>query len=73
MANILKKWVESDAREIKRLGKKADKIDALKDEMAQLSDEELKAKTPEFKERLKNGETLDDILIEAFAVAREGA
>lgn len=38
MANILKKWVESDAREIKRLGKKADKIDALKDEMAQLSD-----------------------------------
>ena len=69
MANILKKWVESDAREIKRLGKKADKIDALKDEMAQLSDEELKAKTPEFKERLKNGETLDDILIEAFAVA----
>lgn len=73
MANILKKWVESDAREIKRLGKKADKIDALKDQMAQLSDEELKAKTPEFKERLKNGETLDDILIEAFAVAREGA
>ncbi|KAF0379285.1 preprotein translocase subunit SecA [Pediococcus acidilactici] len=73
MANILKKWVESDAREIKRLGKKADKIDALKDEMVQLSDEELKAKTPEFKERLKNGETLDDILIEAFAVAREGA
>ncbi|NRD13084.1 preprotein translocase subunit SecA [Pediococcus acidilactici] len=73
MANILKKWVESDAREIKRLGKKADKIDALKDEMAQLSDKELKAKTPEFKERLKNGETLDDILIEAFAVAREGA
>lgn len=73
MANILKKWVESDAREIKRLGKKADKIDALKDQMAQLSDEELKAKTPEFKERLKNGETLDDILIEAFAVAREAA
>ncbi|MEE6674202.1 preprotein translocase subunit SecA [Pediococcus acidilactici] len=73
MANILKKWVESDAREIKRLGKKADKIDALKDQMAQLSDEELKAKTPEFKERLKNGENLDDILIEAFAVAREAA
>ena len=73
MANFLKKWVESDKRELKRLGKKADKIEALKDEMAQLSDAQLQAKTPEFKERLKNGETLDDILVEAFAVAREGA
>lgn len=73
MANILKKWVESDARELKRLGKKADKIEALKEEMEQLNDEKLKAKTTEFKERLRNGETLDDILVEAFAVAREAA
>ncbi|KRN94431.1 preprotein translocase subunit SecA [Pediococcus stilesii] len=73
MANILRKWVESDARELKRLGKKADKIEALKEEMEQLNDVELKAKTPEFKERLQNGETLDDILVEAFAVAREAA
>lgn len=73
MANILKKWVESDARELKRLGKKADKIEALKEEMEQLNDEKLKAKTTKFKERLQNGETLDDILVEAFAVAREAA
>ena len=48
-------------------------VDALKDEMAALSDEQLKAKTAEFKERLANGETLDDIQVEAFAVAREAA
>jgi preprotein translocase subunit SecA len=73
MANILRKWVESDARELKRLGKKADKVEALKEEMEQLNDVELKAKTGEFQERLKNGETLDDILVEAFAVGREAA
>ncbi|GEP19086.1 preprotein translocase subunit SecA [Pediococcus argentinicus] len=73
MANILRRWVESDSRELKRLDQKADQIEALKDQMAALSDTELQAKTPEFKERLKNGETLDDILVEAFAVAREGA
>ncbi|WP_353989313.1 preprotein translocase subunit SecA [Pediococcus argentinicus] len=73
MANILRRWVESDSRELKRLDKKADQIEALKDQMAALSDTELQAKTPEFQERLKNGETLDDILVEAFAVAREGA
>ena len=43
------------------------------EQMSKLSDEELKGKTQEFKERLKNGETLDDILVEAFAVAREAA
>ncbi|AEV94821.1 preprotein translocase subunit SecA [Pediococcus claussenii] len=73
MPNPLRRWVESDSRELKRLGQKADQIDALKDEMENLTDEELQAKTPELKERLKNGETLDDILVEAFAVAREGA
>ncbi|MCY9807184.1 preprotein translocase subunit SecA [Lentilactobacillus senioris] len=73
MANVLKKWVESDKRELKRLSNLADKVGSYADEYAQLSDEDLKAKTPEFKERYQNGETLDDLLPEAFAVAREGA
>ncbi|EUJ24178.1 preprotein translocase subunit SecA [Listeria grandensis FSL F6-0971] len=54
------------------LEKKADQIEALADETAKLSDDELRAKTEEFKERYQNGETLDDLLVEAFAVAREG-
>jgi preprotein translocase subunit SecA len=73
MANLLRKWVESDDREVRRLGKIADKVQSYEDEYAALSDEDLQAKTPEFKTRLQNGETLDDILPEAFAVAREGA
>ncbi|RHW50142.1 preprotein translocase subunit SecA [Bombilactobacillus bombi] len=73
MGNPIKKWVESDKREVKRMGKIADKVTAYADEYAQLSDEDLKAKTPEFKARLQKGETLDDILPEAFATAREGA
>lgn len=73
MANVLKKWVESDKRELKRLGKIADQVEAYANDMEALSDDELKAKTPEFKQRYQNGETLDDLLPEAFAVAREGA
>ena len=73
MANVLNKWVESDKRELKRLGKIADQVEAYANDMEALSDEELKAKTPEFKQRYQNGETLDDLLPEAFAVAREGA
>lgn len=73
MANILKKWVESDNRELKRLTKIADKVEAYAQDMAELSDDELKEKTPEFKKRYQAGETLDDLLPEAFAVAREGA
>ena len=73
MANILKKWVESDNRELKRLTKIADKVEAYAQDMTELSDDELKAKTPEFKKRYQAGETLDDLLPEAFAVAREGA
>ena len=60
-----------NAKEVKKIEKIVDKIEALDEEMQALSDEELKAKTPEFKERLANGETLDDILVEAFAVCRE--
>ncbi|KRL32314.1 preprotein translocase subunit SecA [Companilactobacillus paralimentarius DSM 13238 = JCM 10415] len=55
------------------MGKIADKIESYADAYSKLSDEELQAKTPEFKERLAKGETLDDILPEAFATAREGA
>lgn len=73
MANFLKTWVESDKREVARMGKIADKVQSYEDEYSNLSDEALQAKTPEFKTRLANGETLDDLLPEAFAVAREGA
>lgn len=73
MANLLKTWVESDKRELKRLGKIADKVESYAAEYEKLSDAELQAKTPEFKQRYQNGETLDQLLPEAFAVAREGA
>ena len=62
-----------NARELKRIEKIAEKIENLQEGMQALSDEELQAKTPYFKERLANGETLDDILPEAFAVCREAA
>lgn len=60
-------------RELKKIKPLADKVVALESEYSLLTDEQLKAKTPEFKERLANGETLDDILPEAFATAREAA
>ncbi len=60
-------------RELKRIDPIVDKIEALRPEMLNKSDEELRAKTTEFKERLAGGETLDDILPEAFAVVREAA
>lgn len=60
-------------REVNRIKPMIDKIDALDESMQKLSDDELKAKTDEFKKRLENGETLDDILIEAFAVVREAS
>ena len=60
-------------RELKSIYPIVDKITALEDEYRQLTDAELQAKTPEFKERLANGETLDDILPEAFAAVREAA
>ena len=62
-----------NTKEVKKVEKIADQVMALEDQMAALTDEELKAKTPEFKERLANGETLDDLLPEAFAVCREAA
>ncbi|MGN0712009.1 MAG: preprotein translocase subunit SecA, partial [Anaerovoracaceae bacterium] len=62
-----------NAKEVKKIGKIVDKIEALDSQMQAFSDEELRGKTEEFKERYKNGETLDDLLPEAFAVCREGA
>ena len=67
------KFLDSGHKELKRCSKIAKKILDLDSTMAALSDDELKAKTPYFKELLKNGKTLDDILIEAYAVAREAA
>lgn len=63
----------SDKKILNEVEKAVTAVDQLKDEMAALSDEELQHKTVEFRERLKNGETLDDIQTEAFAVAREAA
>ena len=60
-------------KEIKKISKIVDQVEALDEDMQKLSDEELQAMTPKLKERLANGETLDDILPEAFAVCREGA
>ena len=73
MANLLKTIIENDKGEIRRLEKMADKVFKYEDQMAALSDEELQAKTEEFKQRYQNGETLDQLLYEAFAVVREGA
>lgn len=69
----LKKLLDSGYKEMKRCEKLAYKIEGLEESISKLSDEELKHKTVEFKEALANGKTLDDILIEAYAVAREAA
>ncbi|VTY26969.1 Protein translocase subunit SecA [Streptococcus parasanguinis] len=73
MANLLKTIIENDRGEIKRLEKMADKVFSYEAQMAALTDDELKAKTVEFKQRYQDGESLDDLLYEAFAVVREGA
>ncbi|MCI6271975.1 MAG: preprotein translocase subunit SecA [Erysipelotrichaceae bacterium] len=73
MANFLDKLFNVDKRRIQEIEKKVKPVEALSEQYRNMSDEELKAKTVEFKERLKNGETLDDILVEAFATIREAA
>lgn len=70
---LLKIFGTKNDREIKALTKEVEKINALESEYEKLSDEDLKNKTNIFKERLKNGETLDDILVEAFATVREAS
>ena len=71
--NILKSLFDHEYKQLKTFEKQADAIEALDVEYQQLSDDELKHKTVEFRERLANGEELDDIVIEAFATAREAA
>ena len=73
MAHLLKNLFDNDKKELRRYGKIADRIESMEEEMAALSDEELKARTQEFKSRYHNGETLDDLLPEAFATIREAA
>ena len=69
--DLLKKLFDHEYKELKKFEKIADKIDELDESMQALSDKELKEKTKEFKERLQDGETVDDLVVEAFAVARE--
>jgi len=71
MMNILKSLFDHEYKELKRFSNLADKIEELDEEYSKLTDYELQAKTDEFKSRLSEGETLDDILVEAFATARE--
>ena len=70
---ILKKLFDHEYKELKRFNGIAEQVMALDDEYSKLTDTELQSKTDEFKERLSKGETLEDILVEAFATAREAA
>ncbi|HEP1361516.1 TPA: preprotein translocase subunit SecA [Streptococcus pyogenes] len=73
MANILRKVIENDKGELRKLEKIAKKVESYADKMASLSDRDLQGKTLEFKERYQKGETLEQLLPEAFAVVREAA
>ena len=73
MANFIEKLFRVDERVLKKYSKMADKVLAYEDEMSKLSDEDLQAKTPYFKDLLSKGATLEDIKFEAMAVAREAA
>ncbi|MDO5457352.1 MAG: preprotein translocase subunit SecA [Atopococcus tabaci] len=73
MAKFIEKIFDSNKTVLKRYGKIADKIEALEEDMAGLSDDELKARTPEFQRRYSEGESLDDLLVETFATVREAA
>ena len=70
---FFRKLIDSEYKELKRFEKIANEIDALSDEMAALSDEELKGKTQEFRDLLQNGTELEELVVPAFAVAREAA
>lgn len=73
MANFIRKLIENDKKELKRLDKIANEVETFADQMAALSDVQLKEKTDEFRARYQKGETLDQLLPEAFAVVREAA
>ena len=70
---LLKKLFDHEYKELERFKKIANEIEALDAQMSELSDKDLKAKTEEFKKRIEEGETVEDVLVEAFAVAREAA
>lgn len=73
MANFIRKLIENDKKELKRLDKIANEVETFADQMSALSDAQLKEKTDEFRARYQKGETLDQLLPEAFAVVREAA
>ncbi|WP_071131135.1 preprotein translocase subunit SecA [Enterococcus timonensis] len=73
MANFLKKIIENDKKELKRLSKVADEVETFASQMADLTDDQLREKTEDFKKQVAEGRDLDDLLPEAFAVVREGA
>ncbi|MEH7451092.1 preprotein translocase subunit SecA [Gottfriedia acidiceleris] len=73
MLGMIKKVFDLNQRQLNKMQKQVDQVLSLQDQYAKLSDDELRGKTFEFKERIQKGETLDDILVEAFAVVREGA
>lgn len=71
--NLIKKLFDHEYKELNKFEKQAEKIISLEEEYSKLTDTELQNKTQEFKERLQRGETLEDILVEAFATVREAA
>lgn len=73
MTNILKRLYDADKRDLKKFERIADKVESYADEYSHLSDEQLQGKTQEFRDRLAKGASLNDLLPEAFATAREGA
>ncbi|MEG1474725.1 MAG: preprotein translocase subunit SecA [Longicatena sp.] len=73
MASYIERLISGEVKTLKLLDKKAEEVVALAPQMEALNDDDLKAKTDEFKERYTNGETLDNLMVEAFAVAREAA
>ena len=73
MKKVIDKLYDYNARELKKINKIVDKIESYDEIISKLSDNELKYKTDEFKNRINNGESLDDILPEAFAVVREAS
>ena len=73
MGLFAKLFPNANDREIAKLDKKASEIEALEEEYKALTEEQLKGKTAELKERLANGESLDDILVDAFATVREAS
>lgn len=73
MLGLLNKVFDMNKRQLKRLDKMAHQIDSLSGDVAKLSDEQLREKTAEFKGRYEKGESLDDLLVEVFAVVREAS